>query len=415
MGLLGQMMAGGIANAAAGLGDSLEMREKLDAQARLQQSELLFQQHIAELKHGWDTEATAAQNKFVAGQRVAGRTKQGLMATQADVDAGEEVISEEQYKSGVPMTAKEQAEHDARMGLLNVQTLGAEAALKSKEDMRGELGKKYDDLVRAYGPEKGAAMFERIITAKDDSRGSLKKEYDDLVSMYGKERGAAMFEQKFSKESGEKPLFEKLKSSDPKTMAESEELYRVDPATNKRYRVSEGEGNLPKNNVGGMRPEGKSTGFQSFGSVEESLKAVDQNIKAYGSKHGIDTIDGFISRWSPESDGNDTQRLIDDASRVTGFKRGQKIDLGNPAVRAVLAAAIIRQEGSSAFLDGTRGSNPQGGGLLSGGADDGEDLSGVADEFEVLPKNLSQRKPGTIYRSPSGKLAMWDGTGLIAQ
>ena len=106
------------------------------------------------------------------------------------------------------------------------------------------------------------------------------------------------------------------------------------------------------NNVGGMRPNGQSTGFQSFGTVEEGLKAVDDNLKSYGSKRGIDTLAGVISTWSPESDGNDTKTLIENASRVTGLKPDQKIDLSNPAVRAVVAAAIIRQEGSQSYLTG---------------------------------------------------------------
>ena len=106
------------------------------------------------------------------------------------------------------------------------------------------------------------------------------------------------------------------------------------------------------NNVGGMRPNGQSTGFQSFGTVEEGLKAVDDNLKSYGANRGIDTLAGVISTWSPESDGNDTKTLIENASRVTGLKPDQKIDLKNPAVRAVIAAAIIRQEGSQSYLTG---------------------------------------------------------------
>jgi hypothetical protein len=101
-----------------------------------------------------------------------------------------------------------------------------------------------------------------------------------------------------------------------------------------------------------MRPNGQSTGFQSFDTTEDGLKAVDNNLKSYGEKRGIDTLAGVISTWSPESDGNNTKKLIEDASRVTGLKPDQKIDLSNPAVRTVVAAAIIRQEGSQSYLTG---------------------------------------------------------------
>lgn len=111
-----------------------------------------------------------------------------------------------------------------------------------------------------------------------------------------------------------------------------------------------------ENNVGGMRPNGKSTGFQSFDTAEDGLKAVDDNLKSYGTKRGIDTLAGVINTWSPASDGNNTKKLIEDASRVTGLKPDQKIDLGNPAIRAVITAAIIRQEGSKAYRSGIGGS-----------------------------------------------------------
>jgi L-cysteine desulfidase len=41
---------------------------------------------------------------------------------------------------------------------------------------------------------------------------------------------------------------------------------------------------------------------------------------------------------------------------VTGLKPDQKIDLENPAIRAVITAAIIRQEGSKAYRSGIKDS-----------------------------------------------------------
>jgi hypothetical protein len=110
------------------------------------------------------------------------------------------------------------------------------------------------------------------------------------------------------------------------------------------------------NNVGGMRPNGQSNGFQSFDMVEDSIKAIGDNLKSYKLKRGIDTLTGVFSTWSPESDGNNTKKLIEDAARVTGLKPDQKIDLENPAIRAVITAAIIRQEGSKAYRSGIKDS-----------------------------------------------------------
>ena len=96
-------------------------------------------------------------------------------------------------------------------------------------------------------------------------------------------------------------------------------------------------------NVGNIRPVG-GTGFVQPQSFEEGIKGIDENLKVYGSKHGINTLRGVISRWAPPSDNNDTETYIKNVSQKTGIKPDEKIDLSNPVIRHILSGPIILQE-----------------------------------------------------------------------
>jgi hypothetical protein len=101
--------------------------------------------------------------------------------------------------------------------------------------------------------------------------------------------------------------------------------------------------NVNINNVGNIRPIGKSTGFQQMATPEEGIKAIDENLKVYGEKHGINTLRGVISRWAPPSE-NDTESYIKNVSQKTGIKPDEKIDLSDPVIRHILSGPIILQE-----------------------------------------------------------------------
>jgi hypothetical protein len=100
------------------------------------------------------------------------------------------------------------------------------------------------------------------------------------------------------------------------------------------------------NNQGNIRPVGSNTGYQQFNTPEEGIAAMDKQLKIFGSEHGVDTLAKAITRWAPPGgkDNNDTPALIANASRMLGIGPNDKIDLSNPATRAMLSAAIIRQE-----------------------------------------------------------------------
>jgi hypothetical protein len=113
-------------------------------------------------------------------------------------------------------------------------------------------------------------------------------------------------------------------------------------------------GGVNQYNVGNLRPVGASTGFQQFSSYEEGIKAMDENLKTYGTKHKINTLRGVISRYAPPQDKNDTEGYINFVAQRTGLKPDQEIDLSNPAVRHVISGPMILMEKGGKNLFGTK-------------------------------------------------------------
>ena len=95
------------------------------------------------------------------------------------------------------------------------------------------------------------------------------------------------------------------------------------------------------NNPGSLMRGGKMV---QYPTMEEGLKALDQNLASYGKK-GINTLSDVIATWAPPSE-NNTNAYIDHVSRVTGLKPNQKIDLSNPLVRHQISAGITQMESS---------------------------------------------------------------------
>lgn len=98
----------------------------------------------------------------------------------------------------------------------------------------------------------------------------------------------------------------------------------------------------PITNYGNIRPQGQSTGFQTYSTPEEGLAAIDKNLQSYGQK-GINTLEGIITRWSPPNE-NDTPALIANASKRLGLNPKQPLDMSNPGIRQAIGTAIMLQE-----------------------------------------------------------------------
>ena len=102
--------------------------------------------------------------------------------------------------------------------------------------------------------------------------------------------------------------------------------------------------NAPVNNPGNLRPVGASTGFQQYASPEQGLAAADSNLKAYGEKHGINTLRGVITRYAPPTDNNNTESYINTVAQKVGLDPDQKIDLSDPVQRHVISGAMFTVE-----------------------------------------------------------------------
>lgn len=105
-------------------------------------------------------------------------------------------------------------------------------------------------------------------------------------------------------------------------------------------------------NVGNIRPVGSTTGFQQFDTPEAGIKAIDDQLRIYGSKHKIKTLRGVISRWAPPSE-NDTEAYIKNVSQKTGLKPDEEIDLSNPTIRHIISGPIVLQEQGLKKLKGS--------------------------------------------------------------
>jgi hypothetical protein len=112
------------------------------------------------------------------------------------------------------------------------------------------------------------------------------------------------------------------------------------------------------NNFGGIRKAGVQAtaaegGFASFKTPEEGVGAIVDKLHKWGTE-GVATamnptggplqsLRQIVTVWAPPNE-NDTQLLIDRASRWTGFDPDQRLDMTNPSTMAKVTEAIIRNE-----------------------------------------------------------------------
>ncbi len=100
--------------------------------------------------------------------------------------------------------------------------------------------------------------------------------------------------------------------------------------------------------------------FMTYASPDEGRAAADQNLLAYGTKHGINSIAGVTARWAPEGDGNnDPAAYAAYVAQRTGIAPNQRIDLTDARTRQALLGAMSEFE--------------------TGQQQRGRDLSGVSD------------------------------------
>jgi len=115
----------------------------------------------------------------------------------------------------------------------------------------------------------------------------------------------------------------------------------VPPSRSPRGERNHNPGNLVK----GSSPwagevSGADARFASFATPEHGIRALGKNLIAYQDKHGIDTVEGIISRWAPASE-NDTRAYVAAVAKAVGVAPGAKIDLHDSKTLTGITRAII--------------------------------------------------------------------------
>lgn len=98
-----------------------------------------------------------------------------------------------------------------------------------------------------------------------------------------------------------------------------------------------------RHNPGNLRVPGSTTQFQTFGSDEEGIRRMAQQLLLYENRDKLNTIAGIVSKYAPANE-NDTKAYIKSVAARTGFGATEKIDLNDKNVLASVMSAMLRQE-----------------------------------------------------------------------
>lgn len=104
---------------------------------------------------------------------------------------------------------------------------------------------------------------------------------------------------------------------------------------------------LRNNNPGNIRQwagAGSDGSFAVFGTPQDGVRAMAQNLRSYINNHHADTIRRIISRWAPSSDGNNTAEYIKHVSQRTGIDPDAQISANDAGSIGKLMDAITRSE-----------------------------------------------------------------------
>lgn len=418
MGLLGNALAAGIASGTHSLSRSIDQQQAMDFRSMLERSRQMHAENLARLNSELSTNRAATERQWKNEDRLVGVDENGLPVRAQDQQSGKAAMNPKLWEKGLPMSDEERAKYDKEMTLLDVQGKTAEARLKREESMgstgsgKGKWVQDADgnwqflqagDTAQGTVKEDVKQNDDGTLSVYDPGSGTARTVYTEDQAMAKAEQDAAAWAEKksegmFNFKPGEKEI-EQFKQERYRQLIEGSQR-KQKGGGQQDQEPAKTTGN---NNVGNMRPPGSSTGFQQFGSVEESISAIDKQLRIYGERDKVDTLEGVISKWSPPNE-NDTQALIANASKVTGIKPGQKIDLSNPAVRTMLTAAIIRQEGNGAYKAGINVQQQKGGMIAQ--------AQQPASQPAPLPKTKELLEPGRLYTTKRGP-AIWDGEKFV--
>jgi len=117
---------------------------------------------------------------------------------------------------------------------------------------------------------------------------------------------------------------------------------------------------LRQRNPGNIRPgagfigeTGQGSGYSTFASDDEGLRAIQRLLMTYGDEYGLNTIRGLANRYAPKSE-NPTESYIDFLSQKTGIGPDEEIDLagrGSDLIPAIVGFEQGQQPFSQAQID----------------------------------------------------------------
>lgn len=151
---------------------------------------------------------------------------------------------------------------------------------------------------------------------------------------------------------------------------------------------------IRNNNPGNLRSwpgAGSSGGFAQFGSADDGISAMAQNLLTYFRKYGLDTISSIIKRWAPSNE-NNTGAYVGAVSKMMGLSADQKLNLNDPAILASLMTAITTQE---------NGKNPYDPSAFANAAS--TRIGGGATLYQTTTINLATPDPSAAGRLVSGE------------
>jgi hypothetical protein len=142
-----------------------------------------------------------------------------------------------------------------------------------------------------------------------------------------------------------------------------------------------------------LNMKGEDGQFMAFTSPDQGMAAADQNLLAYGTKHGINTIAGVTARWAPKGDGNnDPSAYAQYISQRTGISPDQHIDLTDAATRQALLGPMSEFE--------------------TGQQQKGRDLSQVSDA-DLLASIHGAPTPQSTPASPEREIGASHNRGVV--
>lgn len=140
--------------------------------------------------------------------------------------------------------------------------------------------------------------------------------------------------------------------------------------------------------------------FARFDSPEAGQAAQVALLQSYG-KRGLNTVQGIVGRWAPESDGNNVGNYANFVAQKLGVSPDQPIDMNDAATVQKLAQAMGTFEGAGASSRG-----PSSGPRV---VVDAETATGGA-----TPPGLTKIGEG-VWEDPVGRKYQADGNGNMKQ